>query len=189
MSLPFLVRGDGDPTSALLTLLAIGVVLTAVFTAIAFCIVLRAEWLRGLGIALGVWMATASRSPGRLVVVAIFTYYPIERPLLALRFHPIDLVHADAAAPGLAALMGYTGAVFQRFFAETSASLWRVPRSLGGSSSHWRLAPERFAARIFVGSRGPYPEERSDERVPASVGAAFGYAVDESRSFASLGRQ
>ena len=53
-----------------------------------------------------------------LTAVALFSDYPIERPLLALMFaNPVDLARVllllrlDASA-----LMGYTGAVFERFF-------------------------------------------------------------------------
>ncbi|HEV8497950.1 MAG TPA: ABC transporter permease subunit [Gemmatimonadaceae bacterium] len=150
VALPFMARGGGDPAQrgALLTLLAIGVVLTAAFTAIAFWIALRAEdRLRGLGMALGVWLLLGLLYDGAvLVVVAIFADYPIERPLLALTFaNPIDLgrmlmlLRLDVAA-----LMGYTGAVFQRFFAGTTG-IALASAALAG----WVLVPLALSARLF----------------------------------------
>jgi Cu-processing system permease protein len=150
VALPFLVRGGGDPEQrgALLMLLAIGVVLTSVFTAIAFWIALRAEdRLRGLGMALGVWLLLGLLYDGAvLVVVAMFGDYPIERPLLAITFaNPIDLgrmlmlLRLDVAA-----LMGYTGAVFQHFFAGTSGV---ALASLGLAG--WVLVPLTLSARLF----------------------------------------
>jgi Cu-processing system permease protein len=150
VTLPFLVRGGGEPAQrgALLTLLAIGVVLTAVFTAIAFWIALRAEdRLRGLGMAIGVWLLLGLLYDGAvLVVVAVFADYPIERPLLALSFaNPIDLgrmlmlLRLDVAA-----LMGYTGAVFQRFFAGPSGVAMASAALVG-----WVIVPLTFSARLF----------------------------------------
>jgi Cu-processing system permease protein len=122
VGLPFLVRGGGEVAErgAVTALLAIGAALTFAFTAIAFCIALRVEdRLRGVGIALGVWLLVSVLYDGAvLTVVALFSDYPIERPLLGLMFaNPVDLgrvlllMRLDAAA-----LLGYTGAVFERFF-------------------------------------------------------------------------
>lgn len=150
VALPFMLRGGGDPAQrgVLATLLAIGVVLTAVFTAIAFWIALRAEdRLRGLATALGVWLAFGLLYDGAvLVVVAVFSDSPLERPLLALSFaNPIDLgrmlmlLRLDVAA-----LMGYTGAVFQRFFAGTTG-VALASAALAG----WVLVPLTVSARLF----------------------------------------
>lgn len=150
VTLPFLVRGGGEPAQrgALLTLLAIGVVLSAVFTAIAFWIALRAEdRLRGLGMAIGVWLLLGLLYDGAvLVVVAVFADYPIERPLLALSFaNPIDLgrmlmlLRLDVAA-----LMGYTGAVFQHFFAGPSGVAMASAALVG-----WIIVPLALSARLF----------------------------------------
>jgi len=147
---PFIVRGGGDPAlrGALLTLLAIGVVLTGVFTAIAFWIALRAEdRLRGLGMALGVWLLLGLLYDGAvLVVVAVFADYPIERPLLALSFaNPIDLGRMIMLLRlDVAALMGYTGAVFQRFFSGASGV------ALASTAlAAWMVVPLGLSARLF----------------------------------------
>jgi Cu-processing system permease protein len=150
VAVPFIVRGGGDPSlrAALLTLLAIGVVLTGVFTAIAFWIALRAEdRLRGLGMALGVWLLLGLLYDGAvLVVVAVFADYPIERPLLALSFaNPIDLGRMIMLLRlDVAALMGYTGAVFQRFFSGASGV------ALASTAlAAWMVVPLGLSARLF----------------------------------------
>jgi Cu-processing system permease protein len=150
VALPFIVRGGGDPAlrGALLALLAIGVMLTGIFTAIAFWIALRAEdRLRGLGMALGVWLLLGLLYDGAvLVVVAVFADYPIERPLLALSFaNPIDLGRMIMLLRlDVAALMGYTGAVFQRFFSGASGVALA-----SAALAAWMIIPLTLSARLF----------------------------------------
>jgi Cu-processing system permease protein len=155
VGLPFLLHaGDGSlPGRALFVLLGTGVLLTAAFTAIAFLIALRFEdRARGFGTALLVWLGCAVVYDGLvLLAVTIFADYPLEAPLLVLTLlNPLDLgrilllLNFDVAA-----LMGYTGAVFARFLgtglgiglALTALLLWTaVPLWLGA---------RRFAARDF----------------------------------------
>jgi len=150
VAIPFLLRGGGDPGQrrALLTLLAVGVVLTCVFTAIAFVIAVRAEdRLRGLGLAIGAWLLLALLYDGAvLVLVAMFADYPIERPLLALTFaNPIDLARVILLLElDVSALMGYTGAVFQNFF---SGALGIA--AAGAALLAWIAVPIALAARCF----------------------------------------
>lgn len=150
VGIPFLVRGGGDPAfrGAVAALLGTGVVLTAVFTAIAFVIATRAEdRLRGLGLAIGVWLLLALLYDGAvLVIAATFADYPIERPLLALTFaNPIDLARVLLLMKlDVSALMGYTGAVFQHFF---SGALGIA--AAGGALLIWVAAPIALGARFF----------------------------------------
>jgi Cu-processing system permease protein len=147
---PFLLRGGGEPAlrAALATLLLVGAALTCVFTAIAFCVALCTEdRLRGVGVALGVWLLVAVAYDGLvLTAVALLGDYPIERPLLALMFaNPVDLgrvlllMRLDAAA-----LLGYTGAVFERFFAGTAGACLAA-----GMLLFWIAAPVAAGARWF----------------------------------------
>jgi Cu-processing system permease protein len=147
---PFLVRGGGDPSQrgALVALLLVGTALTCAFTAIAFCVALRTEdRLRGVGVALGVWLLLAIVYDGLvLTIVAVLGAYPIERPVLALMFaNPIDLgrllllMRLDASA-----LLGYTGAVFARFFSG-AAGTWLA----SGMLLLWIAAPVAAGARWF----------------------------------------
>ncbi|MGZ8379068.1 MAG: ABC transporter permease subunit [Gemmatirosa sp.] len=123
---PFLVHGVPEGQLAtLVTLLACGVALTLVFVALAFLVAVRADdKVKGLGAAIGLWLALALLYDGAvLLLVALLADYPIERPVLGLMLaNPVDLARVllllrfDAAA-----LMGYTGAVFARFFGGAGA--------------------------------------------------------------------
>lgn len=124
VGIPFLARlGATGGIGALLVLLTVGFVLTLVFTAIAFLIAVRLDdRAQGLGAAVLLWLLVAVVYDGLVMLgAAVFIDYPLEKPLLALMvLNPLDLARVillmtfDAAA-----LMGYTGAVFQRFFGST----------------------------------------------------------------------
>ena len=122
IGLPLIMRGGGDPAQrgTIIVLLLVGILLTFAFTAIAFAIALGTDdRLRGLGAALGLWFVVALLYDGIvLTVVAVFSDYPVERALLGLTFaNPVDLARILLLLKlDVAALMGYTGAVFQRFF-------------------------------------------------------------------------
>lgn len=121
IGLPFLLHaGDSAaPSRALLVLLGTGALLTASFTAIAFLIALRFEdRARGFGTALVVWLMCAVVYDGLvLLVVAMLRDYPLETPLLILTLlNPLDLGRVVLLLDfDVAALMGYTGAVFRKF--------------------------------------------------------------------------
>jgi Cu-processing system permease protein len=125
IGLPLLISSAtvSIPARALIILLATGILLTLIFTAVAFLLALRFEdRARGLGAALAVWLAFAVLYDGLvLLVVLAFGDYPLESPLLALTvLNPVDLGRVLLLLQfDIAALMGYTGAVFQRFFGDT----------------------------------------------------------------------
>lgn len=150
VGLPFLVRGGGDPAQrgAVLVLLTVGVALTFVFTALAFCIALRADdRLKGVGIAFGAWLLVSVLYDGIvLAAVSIFADYPIERPLLGLMLaNPVDLGRVLLLLKlDVAALMGYTGAVFERFFGTAGGALLASAMLLV-----WIAAPLAAAAQAF----------------------------------------
>jgi Cu-processing system permease protein len=147
--LPFALRGLGDPSvrARLFVIVAIGVALTFVFTGIAFSIALIVEdRLRAVGLALGVWLVSAVLYDGIvLTVVALFSDYPIERPLIALLLaNPVDLgrvlllLRLDATA-----LLGYTGAVLERFFGLRGVLV------ASASLAAWVGLPALLGARLF----------------------------------------
>lgn len=150
VGLPFLWGGAGDGSLAgpLAMLLAAGVLLTLVFTALAFLVSLLFEdRAKGLGIAILVWLAATALYDALLVVVATtFSDYPLELPLIGLTLlNPVDLgrvlllLRFDTAA-----LMGYTGAVFERFFG-SRLGVGLVLAALG----LWCAAPLLLANRRF----------------------------------------
>lgn len=125
VSAPFILRGvQADATTALATLLIGGAALTLVFTGIAFCVALRFEdRLTGLGAAMGVWLVLALVYDGAiLLIVAMMPDRSLEKALLAASIaNPIDLVRIALLLQfDISALMGYTGAVFNRFFSGSS---------------------------------------------------------------------
>ena len=146
MGLPFLFHGvEVGARSTLAMLLAVAVLLTAIFAALAFWIALRSDdRLRGLGTAIAVWLAMAIVYDGAvLFILAVFADYPLERATLAMTLaNPVDLARVLLLLQlDVSALMGYTGAVFQRFFAGAlgtvvaliALTLWTgVPLAIAG---------------------------------------------------------
>jgi Cu-processing system permease protein len=122
IAIPFAVRGlEPSSWSALAALVGTGIVLTFVFSGLATLIAVRCEdRMRGLGAAIGAWLLLTVVYDGFvLFVLAALSSYPLERVTIGFMMaNPIDiarlalLLRFDGAA-----LMGYTGAVFLRFFA------------------------------------------------------------------------
>ncbi len=107
--------------SSILLVILLGLVLTILFTGLGFWFALHffEDRVKGLGFALVGWLFLAVLYDG-LVLLAIFTFgdYPIEKPMLVLALaNPIDLARITVLLEfDISALMGYTGAVFNRFF-------------------------------------------------------------------------
>lgn len=122
IGLPCAIYGATDPTSAasLAVLVATGVLLTLVFTALACLVALAFEdRATGLGVALLLWLGAAVLYDGVVLLIAVvFADYPLELPMIGLTLaNPIDLGRVLLLLRfDIAALMGYTGAVFERFF-------------------------------------------------------------------------
>jgi Cu-processing system permease protein len=150
VGLPFVLRGGAEPEvrGALGALLLVGTLLTFIFTGIAFWIALRTEdRLRGVGTALGVWLLVGVLYDGLVLLgVAIFADYPVERPLLALTLaNPVDLARVLLLLRlDVAALMGYTGAVFERFFGGVGGSALAVAMLV-----IWTVVPIAAGVRLF----------------------------------------
>jgi len=106
---------------SMLLLLVLGNVLTLLFTALGFWLGLKFfdDRVKGLGFALVSWLFLAVLYDG-LILLTVFSLgdYPIEKPMLALTMlNPIDLARIIVLLEfDISALMGYTGAVFNRFF-------------------------------------------------------------------------
>jgi len=146
---PFVLNlSGGVPAPTLIALLGTGVLLTLVFVGVAFLIALASrEKARALAAAVGVWLFATVIYDGIVLIVAnAFAAFPLERPMIALMLlNPIDLarvlllMHLDVAA-----LMGYTGAVFQRFFGSAAGVTVLV-----GALALWIAAPVLLGARAF----------------------------------------
>ncbi|MBK7408199.1 MAG: ABC transporter permease [Saprospirales bacterium] len=100
-------------------LIVIGVLLSLIFSGLAFLIALRNEnRIKGFGLAILTWLFFAVIYDGlMLLLMVIFREYPLEPLALSLSlFNPIDLSRILILLKlDISALMGYTGAVFQKF--------------------------------------------------------------------------
>ena len=155
VGIPFLFRVGSGPLAAgaLFILLGTGVLLTTVFTALAFLIGLSFEdRTAGFGVAMVVWLFCAVVYDGLvLLTVAIFNDYPLETPLLVLTMlNPLDLgrilllLRLDTAA-----LLGYTGAVFQRFLGTTLGQGMALGALVTWVAVPLALGVRRFGRRDF----------------------------------------
>jgi Cu-processing system permease protein len=149
VGLPFLWHGAIGMGAALPILIGTGVLLTVAFVALAFALALATEdRVKGMGLALLAWMFFAVLYNGVvLLVVQLFADYPLEKVVIGLSvLNPIDLgrilllLNLDAAA-----LMGFTGAVFQRFFGGATGQLISL-----GALSLWLFVPLALGHRTFV---------------------------------------
>jgi Cu-processing system permease protein len=111
-------------------LLVSGVLLTFIFTGFSFLIAVRNEnRIKGFGFAILVWLFLAVIYDGLfLLSLVVFRDYPIEKLALVLTvFNPIDLSRILVILKmDISALLGYTGALFNKFFGTSSGMLVSV---------------------------------------------------------------
>jgi len=103
-----------------LVLLWVGFSLTLIFSGIAFYIALSNQnKIKGFGLAILFWLFMAVIYDGIFLLMLIwFKEYPLENfALISSMANPIDLSRIMILLKlDISALMGYTGAVFQKFF-------------------------------------------------------------------------
>ena len=137
-----------QPTEPALYLLIVGLLLTFIFTALAFLTSVRsADKAKGIGSALLLWFYFAVLFDGIvLLVLHYFNEYPLEEVVLALTaLNPIDmgrvliLLKLDTSA-----LMGYTGALYNKFFGSSFGQIFSFTVLL-----IWVLVPIIRARKIF----------------------------------------
>jgi Cu-processing system permease protein len=121
LGISFLVyAGNMEESKHLFVLMLCGSLLTAIFTALAFLISVSFEdRIKGFGMAILLWLFTAVIYDGLLLAfLVIFDEYPLEKISIGITlFNPIDLSRILILLRlETAALMGYTGAVFEKFF-------------------------------------------------------------------------
>ena len=155
IGLPCALYGATDPTSAasLAVLVATGVLLTLVFTALACLVALAFEdRATGLGVALLLWLGAAVLYDGVVLLVAVvFADYPLELPMIGLTLvNPIDLGRVLLLLRfDIAALMGYTGAVFERFFGSAGGVLLSAAALLLWTAVPLAIGLRRFRRKDF----------------------------------------
>ncbi len=126
--LPLLFYDPAQLLSAPWLIMAlIATLLTVIFSALACWLVLLHEnRLRGFGLGLFLWLLLAVIYDGVfLVILVAFENYPLENAALGLTLlNPIDMGRVLLIFQlDYSALMGYTGAVFERFFGTLKGSL------------------------------------------------------------------
>lgn len=150
VSIPVLVHraADSETLPLLALMLVAGCALTAVFGALAVLIAgLVDDRLKGLGLALGVWLLMTVAYDGLVLWVAMaYQDYPLEGTMLGLTFaNPVDLARVLLVLRfDVSALMGYTGAVMQRLLGSPMGILAAV-----GGLAVWTIAPGLLALRAF----------------------------------------
>ncbi len=122
LGIPFAIYGvvgSGALVSFML-LLAVGALLTFIFVALAYNIGLANDnRIKGFGLAILMWLFLAVVYDGLfLISLVLFDDYPIDKfSLVASMFNPIDLSRILIILElDISVLLGYTGAVFQKFF-------------------------------------------------------------------------
>lgn len=152
--IPFVVHArDGASLGGVVALLATGVGLSLAFAAIATWIALRTDdRLKGVGIALGTWLAATIVYDGLVLgAAAAFGNYPLERPLLGLMLaNPVDVARVLVLTQlDVSALMGYTGALFEHTFGTVLGTTVAAAALVGWCIIPLALAAHRFRARDF----------------------------------------
>ncbi len=150
ITLPFLWHGGLAAGQAvqLITLLGLGAALTFSGVGVAASLAIRfADRVRGIGLALVIWLVYALLFDGLILMgISVFGNWPIEKALIgAMLLNPIDLSRLillqtfDAAA-----MLGYTGAVFSRFFGSGMGMIIASVTLL-----LWVAFPVWLASRLF----------------------------------------
>jgi Cu-processing system permease protein len=132
----------------LLSILAAGTALTAIFTGLALLIAIKVQdKVRGLGTAIALWLGFAVLYDGLVLLLSmLFADYPLERPLLGLVLaNPVDLARVVLLLRfDTSALMGYTGAIFERFFSGATGLAVAL-----GALALWSAFPVFTGMRAF----------------------------------------
>lgn len=122
LGLPFVFYGifNSNAIWDFSLLLITGAFLTFIFTALAFMIALSNEnKIKGFGYAILLWLFMAVIYDGIfLMSLLYFDDYPLDKfSLVATMLNPVDLSRVLILLKlDISALLGYTGAVFQKFF-------------------------------------------------------------------------
>ena len=130
------------------TLLGVGLVLTVIFTALAFLgAVATRDKARGIGVAMLLWFYFALLHDGLMLFVMFsFEEYPLEKATIAMiSLNPIDLGRVVVLLQmDISALMGYTGAMMKDFMGSALGAVYGI-----GILSLWVFLPLVLAVWIF----------------------------------------
>jgi Cu-processing system permease protein len=149
IGVPLVAMGASRETLAAGAVLAVmATALGAVFTGIAAVVAYGFEdRARGIVAAIGTWLLLAVVYDALVIMAATrLAEFPIERPMLVAMFaNPIDLARLVMLTRfDVAALLGYTGALFQQFLGGASGVMVAIT-----VITLWATLPALFGARLF----------------------------------------
>jgi Cu-processing system permease protein len=148
VGIPFMSYGlfESAEIFNFLTLILSGFLLAIIFTSLAYMISIHnSDKVRGIGISLMVWLFMSVIYDGLfLIYLMVMSEYPVEKHAIVISlFNPIDLARvATMLKLDIAALLGYTGAVFKNFFGSGSGLV-----ITGLTMLLWSVIPFLFIAR------------------------------------------
>ena len=144
--IPIMLFVPGQPA---ITLMLMGILITAVFVALGFlCAILARDKARGIGISILLWLFFALLFDGIVLFLLLqFADYPIEKPMIVLSsLNPIDLARIFIILQlDVSAMLGYTGAIFKDFFGTGPGTIIGF-----GLLSLWAVIPFLISLRRFV---------------------------------------
>lgn len=150
VGIPFLIR-SGRSEQEMMSfglLLIAGIFLTMIFTALAFAVSVRMDdKVRGLATSLLAWLVFGILYDGMVLFAVVnFGDYSLENAMIAMSVaNPIDLARILVMLKfDISALMGYTGAVFQKFFGSSFGMGISLVSLLA-----WTILPLIFGAKSF----------------------------------------
>lgn len=116
-----------SPSAQGILLMVAGIMLSLIFSALALLAsVITRDKARGIGVALLLWVYFAFVFDG-LVLLVLFQFadYPLETPMILLTMlNPVDLSRIFMLLQiDMAAMLGFTGAVFQKYFSGIAGQL------------------------------------------------------------------
>jgi Cu-processing system permease protein len=136
------------PFMTAITVIITGILITTIFVSIAMlCSILMRDKARGIGLSIMLWLFLSLIYDG-LVLFFMFQYadYPIEKPMAILSaLNPIDLARIQVLLQvDVAALMGYTGAIFKKMFGTLAGYIVSLILML-----LWIAIPFLFSLKLF----------------------------------------
>jgi Cu-processing system permease protein len=132
-----------------ITMLAMGLLLTVIFVAIAMlAVVATRDKAKGIGVAILLWLYFSLLFDG-LVLFLLFQFqdYPMEKAMIVMSgFNPIDLGRILILLKmDISALMGYTGAIFKDYFGTGTGFVVALSVMF-----LWMIVPAWLSTRKFI---------------------------------------
>ncbi len=136
------------PSTAAVTLLITGILLTLIFSSLALLIFVKSkDKTKGIGVAIITVLFFTLLFDGMLLAfIYSFSDYPIDSAVVGIiAFNPVDLARVLMLLQlDVAVLMGYSGALFKKFLGSATGSVFSIACLL-----FWVVVPLLLSVRIF----------------------------------------